>query len=702
MNANAEKPFLIEIAVEEIPASYIKPALSFLMEKLSNDLRAKGVSFSPFEGGATPRRIVIHTSSLATMSQEKEEEIKGPPFKVAYDASGNPGQALLKFMENNGLNKEDLFEVELEKGKYIFARKKSNFGSTQEILDTFLREWLVKIPFPKRMTWVPGSSLSFARPVRNIYMVHGSEQIKLSDYPIPSESLIKPRFYYLEEKKDISGIDDYFLFLQEQSILVNFDERRSYVLASLQKKAEELSAILHVDENLLDTVTNLVETPFVAVGTFEEEFLEVPDCALISVMKDHQKYFPLLDKKGHLINKFLFIANQEITPFIVEGNEKVIRARFKDAQFFYKEDLKKQMDDLADRLDTIMFTREAGNLKNKSLRVQKIIENISTHFSLSNEELSAAQTAARLAKADQLTNLVYEFPELEGEIGAILSRKQGFGEEIATAILDQYLPRYSGGPLPQSKLGAVLSIAEKIDTLLALFATGKIPSGSADPYALRRQALGIQEIIIDRKLFMDFAQLFEENALHILEDGDIQIKNRNFVQDDLIPFFAGRLRTSLEQRGFLFDEIDAWLSQGKLDLNEGLLILGAFQKQRKNDSFKSLISSFKRINNILASAQKSGEDIGTKVDPTFIKEDAEKDLYHKISVEVDLFKEKIDKQEYTDYFELLLSYNDAVNNFFDSVMVMDKDRNLRANRLTLLNLLEEKFNQLLKLEKIQN
>ncbi len=694
-------PFIAEFAVEEIPASYIQPALIFLQKSLGEYLVERGVNHEPLQIGATPRRFVIFSTSMTTDSISFVEEIKGPPVNAAYDKQGEPTQTLHKFLSSNNIGPEATFEKKMEKGIYIFAKRSRYFGDTATILADFLTEIVPKIPTPKKMHWIPGNHLAFARPVRNIMMYLGDKQITNENFGVKTDNSLLPRFYYLEPKQTITGYADYFAFLNRENIIIDIQARKNFISEQLRETANTMKAVLVEDEDLLDTVTNLVETPFVGVGTFDEEFLEVPDCVLISVMKDHQKYFSLRDQAGRIKNNFLFIANQKITNHIIKGNERVIRARFKDAQFFFREDKSKNLSELATKLDSILFTRETGSLLEKGARVLKILKELTAPFELSHEESLSAAEAARIAKADQLTRLVFEFPELEGQIGSILAQHQGYAPTVATAIQEQYFPKVSGGPLPVTKVGAVLACAEKVDSLTVLFATGKIPTGSADPYALRRLTIGILEIFLARKINIDLNRLFEKAAHFLFEDKKIAIKESAFIKSSLLPFVQGRFRTVLENKGFSYDEIDAYLAIGELNIFKATLLLHDFREFRKKPELLNLLQSSKRIQNLLHAAQKKGDLSHDSVHPDLFKETEEQNLWSQYQKLQQPLQESFSGWKFLQYFEILTQIQPAIDTFFEKIMVMSEDQTIRKNRLALLRDLANSFNRLLVLEKIQ-
>lgn len=686
-----EKPFLLEIVTEELPSSYIEPALEHLQGQLDKILSDKRVEHSELRSGATPRRLVVYAQALDEHSQKQTIEIKGPPVTVAYK-DGEPTQALGKFMENNGLHQEDLFTQKLAKGEYIFGRKEEDFGPTREILAQELSAILVNLPFPKRMHWIQAQpSLLFARPIRNVLLLLGEKQI-FFELNLQQNLVSQGRFYYRDQSKSIHSLSQYFAHLEQEGIILDIAERERVIQNSLNQYAAQIGARVDEDMDLLREVTHLVETPYVGQGEFSEHFLSVPQSALLSVMKSHQKYFALYNEQGELKSQFLFVANQPVTPSIISGNERVLRARFKDAQFFYDEDRSQKLEQLHPRLSEVIFTKESGHFLHKYQRILGIIDILLSLGVIQQAEQESLARTAYLAKCDLLTNLVYEFPELQGEVGYLLAQEQDEPKQIAQAIFDQYLPRFAGDSFPQDELGALYSIAEKADNLSVLFATGKRPTGSADPYALRRQAIGMVEILLYFRFDLDISLFFGQIFEYLQQQDYISEQDLNGAYADLMEFFKGRCRSVFGGRGYPYDSVEAVLSVERIVLTTAEEKIRIIESSRNQENFAKVAHGFKRIHNLLTSARKKDIKFAGELEKDLLTEPAEKELHQ--SLEQLSYKQKYeqkDKKDLAKQLELLLSMRQSIDSFFDSVMVMVEDKQIRNNRLRLLQRAEEFF-----------
>lgn len=695
---------LVEISTEEIPASYINPVLNQFKKSMEREFDLKGVNYRPFSTGSTPRRLVLFSESVSLESEKKGEEKKGPPVNIAYDQDKNPTKVLNKFLESNGIGKSDIFIKKMDKGEYVFANITTYHGKTEKIISEQLPKIVRDLSFPKSMHWLQGKTLNFARPIRNLFVLMNNKKIGLIFSGIPQNAVSQKRFYMVDEPKDISNFEDFFSHLKDENIEIDPDKRKKKLLEGARLEASKAGGLLFEDPDLLDEVNNLTETPAPGIGRFDENFLKIPDVVLISVMVDHQRYFPILNDKGDLINKFIFVANQRITSSIVQGNEKVIRARFKDAEFFFEEDSKISIESLYPKLDGITFIKGAGTLLDKADRVEKLTSLLAPYFQLDEKLLNLSKRAAILAKTDQLTNLVFEFPELQGNIGSILALKQGEDERVAIALKEQYFPLNAGSGLPQSNIGALLSSCEKIDNLTILFAMGKIPTGSSDPFALRRQAIGLLEILIKFDIRIDLTRIIRMVLDELDHKGLLSYRRENSkdIFSEIQKFLKGRIKTILEGKDFTYDEIDALLGLKTINIVQGIRKLDSIKKIRAKKGFGQLLSAFKRVNNILNGARKKKEDITDPVNKDLFEKDEEKNLFN-ISEKI---REKIEKLEADENFEeilnALMDMQSPIDKFFDTVMVMADDKTIRQNRLSLLTAIEKIFLDFIDFSKIKD
>ncbi len=684
--------FLCEIGTEEIPAGYLPVAIKSIAKLVEDTFVAERLDFSGVEVWATPRRIAIMAAGLADRQREEEAEIKGPSAKAAFDASGNPTRALEGYLAGNGVTRDDIYVKDTGKGEYVFARKKLASRPAEEIITALVKTVIADAPFPKRMRW-SDKKLSFPRPISYFMILFNDRHIPFEIEGIASAP--KTRGHYIQSGGmiEIDRIAGYQKALADLGIVVDQAERRALIHDQLVKAAAGAGAVLYEDEDLLDPVTFLVESPHAVVCDFDPGFLDVPDLALIAEMKEHQKYFPLVDAGGGLVNRFLVVSNNPATEHVKAGNERVITARFNDARFFYTEDRRKKLAERVDSLKDVLFHRELGTIYQKLERMTVIADEVMKKLGTDAATADRVRRAILLCKVDLNTAMVYEFPSLQGKIGKVYALLDGEDAEVASAIEEHYRPRFQGDDIPSGTVSIITSLSEKLDNLFGSFSVGNIPKGSADPYALRRQAGAVVDMLIRGGINLDL-----RDVLAGVSGG---YKDGAALVDKLIEFFAARARTLFTEAGFRHDEIDACLSTGGSDYLELFRRAGSLHDFRKNENFSQMLLSFKRMNNIVQAFRKENPGHALSFDAKLLTTDEEKDLHGFFSSREGTIRTCIETHAYTELFELLISGKGIIDRFFDTVLVMDKDAKVRDNRLSVLEGILRHFTGLLDFARIE-
>lgn len=683
--------FLCEIGTEEIPAGYLPPAIEFTEKTFKDRLAEYRIGYEDVRVYATPRRIAILGSKISDAQESLEEELKGPSAKAAYDAEGKPTKALFGFVQGNNVDITAVYRKTTEKGEYVFCKKILESKKTAKVLPAILESIIAAMPFPKRMRW-SDKQITFSRPVRYFLVLFNNKTIPISIENIPAGNMTRGHFIQHDKMIPLEAIQDYEAILEQHDVIVNHQRRKELIRALLEEAAKKAGGILLQDEELLDTVTFLVEYPHVAVCEFDQSYLEIPDIVLITEMKEHQKYFAVLDSTGKLMNKFLVVSNNPPTQFVKAGNERVIAARFNDGRFFFNEDRKKKLEDFVESLKSVLFHKELGTIYQKTERMEKIAAVIAEEISLSKDEARKVKRAIYLSKADLNTAMVFEFTSLQGKIGKVYALLDGEDSEVAEAIDAQYQPRYSGDRLPEGKVSMVVSISEKIDNIFGSFSVGNIPKGSQDPYALRRQANAIVEMVIAGKINMRLDRVLSRSA-NLYREGDALISK-------ILEFINARAKTIFGEHGIRYDEIDACLSIGNYDYLELLSRAKSINEYRANENFTQMLLSLKRMNNIYNAFRQKNRDYTLKFDPTLLVEDAEKGLHSFFELKKADIENYIFQNRYIELFDLLIAGKPVIDEFFDKVMVMAEEVKVRDNRLALLERILEPFKNLMDFSKI--
>ncbi|MEX4663112.1 glycine--tRNA ligase subunit beta [Haemophilus influenzae] len=683
--------FLVEIGTEELPPKALKTLATSFADNVEAELNQAGLSFDKIEWFAAPRRLAVKVLNLATQQPSKEIEKRGPAVSAAFDAEGKPTKAAEGWARGCGITVEQAERIATDKGEWLVHRAKIKGQPTKNLLNDIVANALAKLPIPKPMRWAD-KTVQFIRPVHTVTMLLGDELIEGEILGVASARTIRGHRFLGEKEFEIQHADQYPQLLRNKgSVVADFNERKAEILAKSQAKATALGGVADIEENLLEEVTSLVEYPNVLAAKFEERFLAVPAEALVYTMKGDQKYFPIYDKDGKLLPHFIFVSNinPEDPTAIIEGNEKVVRPRLTDAEFFFKTDLKQKLVDRLPRLETVLFQQQLGTLKDKTDRIEQLAGEIAKQI---GADEAKAKRAGLLSKCDLMTNMVFEFTDTQGVMGMHYARHDGEDEEVAVALNEQYMPRFAGDELPKSLVASAVALADKFDTLTGIFGIGQAPKGSADPFALRRAALGALRIIVEKNLPLDLEDLVKKSAA-LFSD---KLTNKNVVAD-VVDFMLGRFRAWYQDEGIAVDVIQAVLARRPTRPADFDARVRAVSHFRTLDSAEALAAANKRVSNILAKADAA---IG-EINLTACVEPAEKALAEAVLALRTEVQPLIAQGDYTAVLDKLANLRAPVDNFFDNVMVNAEDPALRQNRLAILNTLQGLFLQVADISVLQ-
>ena len=666
------KDLLFEIGAEEIPAGFMPNILGQLKQLAETKLNDAHLPFESIATYGTPRRLALIVKGLADTSAEISERHKGPSASIAYDADGNPTKAAIGFARGKGLDVSDLV---VEDG-YIYAETKTAGVPAKDIVTDMLPQLITGLNFPKSMHW-GNLDAKFVRPVRWLVALLDEEVIPVEFATVKSGNVTRGHRFLGADEITIKNAASYVDTLKENFVMVDQDARRELISKQLHDIAASKNASIVWDDDLLEEINYLVEWPTALCGGFEESYLALPDAAIITPMKDHQRYFPLVDQDGKLLPMFLTVRNgsDHSIEVVQAGNERVLRARLDDAKFFFNEDRKKPLIDRQDGLTKIVFQEGLGNLADKTERLLTLGRVFSEECELHEDARVVLERATELAKTDLTTGMVTEFTELQGVMGKEYALLDGESPEVAEAIFEQYLPRFAGDVLPQTEAGKVLSIIDKIDNIVATFSRGLIPTGSQDPYALRRQTIGILNILLNSEWNISLRPIIVEsmNLLNVPTD----------KQDELLgqveEFITLRLKNIFLDREVPHHVIDLLLSNNELSVADAEGLVKALLANRIDENVE-LVQAFTRMYNLV-------KDVTyTSVDESLLKEDAERALYEMATKASEASIDAWDKNDYDAVVAVPATLVPAINTFFEDVMVMDKDEAIKANRLQLVRL----------------
>ena len=666
------KDLLFEIGAEEIPAGFMPNILGQLKQLAETKLNDAHLPFESIATYGTPRRLGLIVKGLADTSAEISERHKGPSASIAYDADGNPTKAAIGFARGKGLDVADLV---VEDG-YIYAETKTAGVPAKDIVTDMLPQLITGLNFPKSMHW-GNLDAKFVRPVRWLVALLDEEVIPVEFATVKSSNVTRGHRFLGADEITIKNAASYVETLKENFVMVDQDARRELISKQLHDIAASKNASIVWDDDLLEEINYLVEWPTALCGGFEESYLALPDAAIITPMKDHQRYFPLVDQDGKLLPMFLTVRNgsDHSIEVVQAGNERVLRARLDDAKFFFNEDRKKPLIDRQDGLTKIVFQEGLGNLADKTERLLTLGRVFSEECELHEDARVVLERATELAKTDLTTGMVTEFTELQGVMGKEYALLNGESPEVAEAIFEQYLPRFAGDVLPQTEAGKVLSIIDKIDNIVATFSRGLIPTGSQDPYALRRQTIGILNILLNSEWNISLRPIIVEsmNLLNVPTD----------KQDELLgqveEFITLRLKNIFLDREVPHHVIDLLLSNNELSVADAEGLVKALLANRIDENVE-LVQAFTRMYNLVKDVTYTG------VDESLLKEDAERALYEAATKASEASIDAWDKNDYDAVVAVPATLVPVINKFFEDVMVMDKDEAIKANRLQLVRL----------------
>ena len=689
------KNYLVEIGVEELPARYIDNALEQFKNNTTKLFKEERINFEEIKAYSTPRRLTLLIYGLDEKQSDLNEKAKGPTKKIAFDDDENPTKALLGFMRGQGVDISSIYTEEFKGEDYVFANIAKEGKPLEEIISANMANMIKSITFPKSMKW-GNKNIKFARPIRWIVSLLDTEVVEFELEGIPVSNITRGHRFLGSSNIEISNVDEYEELLRENYVIVDQEERLEIVKYGSERLVKEKGGNLQEDDQLLHEITNIVEYPTPLIGRIKEEYLELPRDVVTTPMKEHLRYFPVLDDKGRLLPYFVTVrnGNEEYIDIVTKGNEKVLGARLEDAKFFYMEDLKKPLDEYVEKLKNIVFQEKLGTLYDKTKRVEKLVVKIGESLEVGEETEKNAERAAFLGKADLVTKLVSEFTELQGTMGMEYAKVSGENEIVSLAIFEQYLPRYSGDELPTTTAGSILSIADKLDTIVGMFAINIHPTGSQDPFGLRRQALGIINIILEKKLNISLDELLE-TSLYIYVDVNGIAFDYNKVKEEIKTFFKGRIQNMLINMGIRYDIVDSVIESKEDDIYDMKLKADRLSKWLEKDGVSDILHSFKRVSNL---AEKAESD---DVSRDLLTED-EIDLYDKYNEIEESIDNAMNRKEYGKALDLLATLKDPIDNYFEKVMVMVDDENLKNNRLALLNKIYNTMTEICDLSKIVN
>lgn len=666
---------LVEIGTEELPARFVDGALEQMRDVAVKQLAELRLSYERLEVAGTPRRLALLVFGLAEKQDDLVREMKGPSAKVAFDESGAPTKAALGFARGQGVAVEDLEVRETDQGPYVFAVSREEGLPASAVLTQWLPEFVTSLHFPKSMRWGDGS-LRFGRPIRWLVALLDGQVLNVSVEGVAAGNVSRGHRFLAPEPVVLTGPSEYVEQMRAAYVIVDAAERTAVVRDEVRKAAAAHGAQALEDEDLVAEVANLVEWPTAVVGSFDESYLRLPRLALITPMREHQRYFPLVDDAGRLLPQFITICNgpRDDLDVVRRGNEKVLAARLADAQFFYDEDRRVPLADYVARLKEVVFQEQLGTVYEKMERIRKLAAMLAE---MAGADEATRQTVARgayLAKADLVTQMVYEFPELQGVMGREYALLSGEGEAVADAVLEHYLPRFSGDELPSSLAGAILGIADKLDTIVGCFGVGLIPTGSQDPYALRRQALGVVRIVNAFSLDID---LDEALAVAVQAYGG-RFDNEDGLIQSVLDFFRQRMRGMLIEQGVRHDLVEAVIGVGVEDVAGVFARAEALAAFSESPEFEALVTAHERAANL---ASKGDTD---EISAELFQTDAERDLFAQIGVVRERLDVLVAAERWSDALAELAGLRPYVDRLFEDVMVMAPEEDLRRNRLALL------------------
>ncbi|WP_281546205.1 glycine--tRNA ligase subunit beta [Grimontia sp. SpTr1] len=673
--------FLIELGTEELPPTQLRTLAEAFAANFEQELKDAELTHEGMVWYATPRRLALKVTALAGQQADKMVEKRGPAISAAFDADGNPTKAAQGWARGCGIDVSEADRMVTDKGEWLLFKQEVKGQNTKDIVVALADKALANLPIAKPMRWGDKDTL-FIRPVKTLTILLGDELIEGTIMGVDSARTIRGHRFMGEAEFTIDNADQYPAILEERGkVIADYEARKATIIADAQKAAELVGGIADLEDDLVEEVTSLVEWPVVLTATFEEEFLKVPSEALVYTMKGDQKYFPVYSEDKQLLPNFIFVSNIESKEprHVIEGNEKVVRPRLADAEFFFDTDRKRPLIDRLPQLETAIFQKQLGTIKDKTDRITELAGYIADKI---GADVEKAKRAGLLAKCDLMTSMVFEFTETQGVMGMHYARHDGEAEDVAVALNEQYMPRFAGDELPGNGVSSALAMADKLDTIVGIFGIGQAPKGS-DPFALRRASLGVLRIIVEYGYDLDLTDLIAK-AKSLFGD---RLTNDK-VEADVIEFMLGRFRAWYQDEGHSVDAIQAVLAMNPTQPADFDKRVKAVTHFRSLDAAESLAAANKRVGNILA---KYDGELSDTINRDLLVEDAEKALAEKVTTMVETLKPVFAAGDYQAALTQLADLREPVDTFFDNVMVMAEDEALKANRLALLNTLRGQF-----------
>ncbi|MDG5786557.1 glycine--tRNA ligase subunit beta [Evansella sp. AB-P1] len=667
--------YLLEIGLEEMPARFVTNSMNQLAEKVEKWLKENSLNCNEIKRYSTPRRLAIIIEGLDEKQADMEEEAKGPSKKIAQDKDGNWSQAAEGFSRGQGVSVDQLYFKEVKGEEYVFVKKYTKGQDTVSLL-TDLKEVVQNLQFPKNMKW--GSyQLRYVRPIKWIISLFDDVVVPFEITDVQADNKSEGH-RFLGENVVVEHAQEYLTTLLEQFVIVDPVERKKGIESQIKAMAENEGWSIPIDEDLLEEVNNLVEYPTALFGSFDERFLGIPEDVLVTSMREHQRYFPVKNKEGKLLPHFITIRNGDHRHLenVQKGNEKVLRARLADAEFFYKEDLKTPLENQLKRLESIVYHEELGSIGDKVRRIKDLAATIGKSLNQSTDELKKVDRTAQLSKADLVTLMVGEFPELEGRMGEEYALKSGEDKDVSKGIYEHYLPKQSGDSIPTTTNGSIVSVSDKIDTVVTSFGIGLVPTGSQDPHGLRRQTAGVLQIFNGKSWTIDLLQCFDE-GLTVAEKRGLLKRDKEAVRDDLIDFIMLRLKNLLQEQGIRYDVVEAVLKNDDIGQVHTLVKKANFlNSQLKKPEFKQVVEAFSRVTNISKKASQNGE-----FDKGLLKEKEEIALLEIKEDVASKVRSLLGEGSIEEAYNELRRLEPFIHQYFDNIMVMADDAAIKNNRL---------------------
>ena len=682
------KDYLFEIGTEEMPAHVVPRSVKQLADRTRKFLKENGLKFKDIKTFSTPRRLTLLVEDLAEKQDDIDEIKKGPAKKIAQDADGNWTKAAQGFARGQGMTTDDIYFEELKGTEYAYVHVQKEGKKASDIL-LGMSDIIKAMTFPTKMRW-DSNDFEFVRPIHWLVSLFGSDVIPVKILDITSGRKTQGH-RFLGDSVVLANADDYEDALKDQYVIANAEERKDMIVNQMNELVKKNHWQIKPDKDLLEEVTYLVEYPTVFAGSFDEKYLNIPDEVLITSMKDNQRYFEVYDENGKLINHFIAVrnGNKDYLDNVISGNEKVLVARLDDAQFFYDEDRKYPLSHFVDRLKNVSFHDKIGSMAEKMQRVRMIGDYLAKRWNLPENVVTDFDRASELYKFDLVTQMVGEFAELQGVMGMHYARLAGEDEEVSVAIKEHYMPATAEGPLPETTVGSLLSVADKIDTIITFFGAGMIPTSSNDPYALRRYAYGIVRILLNEKWSLPFNEVLPE-IINMLGGVTPAKLPKGDAEQEIADFIRDRVKQYLQKNKFKYDIVDAVLASSQQDPSQILAAANVLQLHHDDEEFKPVVESLTRINNILKKAKFTGK---VAVDESLFVDNSEKELYAGVQN-----LQNIDSL--ADLYQGFVHLQPVIDQYFEANMIMDKDEKVKNNRLAQLFAISELADRLGDLSKL--